>query len=66
MRDKFEIRNLMATQKVRKRPILSFRRIPDRGPGQAAESRKNKHLWTPASAGVTTLATFCEGINLGF
>jgi len=35
----------MTSQKVRKRPFLSFRRKP--------ESRNTKNFWTPAFAGVT-------------
>jgi hypothetical protein len=42
-------------QKVGKRPFPSFRRKP--------ESRKNKHFWTPAFAGVTALMTFYEPIK---
>ena len=42
-----------------------------RGPGQAPESRKNKHFWTPATlsrrkpgAGVTALMSFYETVNV--
>ena len=37
-----------------------------RGPGQAPESRNNKHFWTPASAGVTALVTFARPLSLKF
>jgi hypothetical protein len=47
---------LMISQKVPKAFFPSFRRKP--------ESRQNEQLWTPASAGVTALMTFCEIINL--
>jgi hypothetical protein len=36
---------------------------PGSSPGQAPESRKNKHFWTPAFAGVPALMTFCEAVN---
>ena len=36
--------------------MTSFRRKP--------ESRKNKHFWTPAFAGVTALMTFYEAVKL--
>ena len=39
---------MMDSQEVEKCPFLSFRRIPDRSPGQAPESRKTKSFWTPA------------------
>jgi hypothetical protein len=37
---------------------------PGSGPGQAPESRKNKHFWTPAFAGVTALMSFYETVNV--
>jgi hypothetical protein len=61
---------MMDSQKVEKCPFLSFRRIPDRGPGQAPESRKTKSFWTPATlsrrkpgAGVTAWRTSYKAIN---
>jgi hypothetical protein len=55
---------LTASQKARNGRFLSFRRIPDQGPGQAPESSSFVELqiiWTPVSTGVTTSH---EALNL--
>jgi len=36
---------------------------PGSGPGQAPESRNNKHFWTPAFAGVTTFYEIVKKTN---
>jgi hypothetical protein len=58
---------MMLSQKVRKRFFLSFRRIPNRGPGQAPESSpysESQGIWTPVFTGVTTsweAVNYCFG-----
>jgi len=61
---------MSSRQKVGKRPFPSFRRIPDRGPGQAPESSLFTDLqntWTPVTLSRrkpgTGVTTFYEAVN---
>jgi hypothetical protein len=67
-----EVDSLVNTQKMAS-PVIPANPGParrtrlwqaGRGPGQAPESRKNKHFWTTVFTGVTTLVIFCEIVSL--